>query len=68
MSSDGNREPPATVEPILNDPPAKWGTPGEYCYCTTGSSDYCEFCDAWVGKCWCWNEDDDDEDNGLDDD
>lgn len=51
-----------------NEAPAKWGIAGEYCYCTTGSSDFCEFCDSWVGKCWCWDEDDDADGDGADDD
>lgn len=44
-----------------DDPDAKWGTPGVNCYCCTGTSDYCEFCDSWVGKCWCWDDEDDDD-------
>lgn len=51
-----------------DDPAAKWGTPGVNCYCCTGTTDFCEFCDEWVGKCWCWDDDkDDDEDDGADD-
>lgn len=52
---------------MKDDPTAKWGTPGVNCYCCTGTTDFCEFCDEWVGKCWCWSEDDEDDD-GIDDD
>lgn len=60
MTDNGN-ELVATQQAATQDAEAEWGTPGEHCYCTTGSSDYCEFCDSWVGKCWCWDDEDDDD-------
>lgn len=40
---------------------APWGTAGEHCYCTTGDSDFCDFCDEWVRDCSCWKTDNDEE-------
>lgn len=64
MDTDINPEPLAATE----SSPAKWGTAGEYCYCTTGSSDFCDFCDEWVGKCWCWDSEGEDDGNEVGDD
>lgn len=39
--------------PIAEMERAEWGTPGLNCYCTTGDSDWCEFCDESVVDCTC---------------